>query len=70
MDKEEGEQSAAMAKLMETTRSGPRALIAASQLLGTDIPKHTGLNKLNFPPRITATQIKNRTNSLLSILIH
>lgn len=37
---EEGEQGAAVAKLMEAT--GSQALTASTQLLGTGIAKHTG----------------------------
>lgn len=42
-EEEEGEQRAAVAKQMEATRAGSGALTASSQLLGTDIAKHTGL---------------------------
>lgn len=40
---EEGQQRVAVAKLMEATRARSQALTASTQLLGTDIAKHTGL---------------------------
>lgn len=48
MGKKEAEQRAAVAKLMEATRARSRALTASSQLLGTDIAKHTGLRNWIF----------------------